>query len=123
MNFSCGRGDQARLAAYFAAIAGSFLIIGGLAWLMAQKTRPPGVDQARAELRRKNLAELRAADKIAQETYGWIDPAKGIVRLPLDRALELSLALWQDPTAARSNLLARLEKATAKPPEKPSEYE
>ena len=38
--------------------------------------------------------------------------------------MELSLKLWQDKDAARSNLIARVEKATAAPPkapEKPSQ--
>jgi hypothetical protein len=115
--------DNARLAAWCIGIAGTFLIVGWLAWLVAERTRPAGVDQVRAELRRKNLAELRADNQAALTSYGWIDPTKGIVRLPVQRAVELSLQLGQDPAAARSNLLGRLEKATAKPPEKPSEYE
>lgn len=116
-------GDTARLAAWCIGVAGTFLIVGWLAWLVAERTRPAGVDQARAELRRKNLGELRAANEAALASYGWLDPTKGIVRLPVQRAVELSLQLWQDPAAARAELLSRLDKATAKPPEKPSEYE
>jgi hypothetical protein len=104
-------------------VAGTFLIVGWLAWLVAERTRPAGVDQVRAELRRKNLTELRAENQAALTSYAWIDPAKGIVRLPVKRAVELSLELWQDPAAGRSNLLGRIDKAIAKPPEKPSEYE
>ena len=115
--------DNARLAAWGLGVAGTLLIVGWLAWMVAARTRPAGVDQVRAELRRKNLAELRADNHLALSTYGWIDPTKGIVRLPVQRAVELSLQLWQDPAAARTNLLGRLDKATAKPPEKPSEYE
>ena len=40
--------------------------------------------------------------------------------------MELTLQEWKDPVAGRSNLIARVEKATApapKPPEKPSIYE
>jgi hypothetical protein len=50
------------------------------------------------------------------ETYGWVDKARGIVRLPLDRAMELALRDWQNPVAAKSNLLVRLQKATSPPP-------
>jgi hypothetical protein len=115
--------DHARLAAWCIGAAGTFLIFGWLAWMVAARTRPAGVDQVRAELRHKNLRELRADNQAALTTYGWIDPTKGIVRLPVQRAVELSRQLWQDPAAARAQLLSRLEKATAKPPEKPSEYE
>jgi hypothetical protein len=123
MKLSCCSLDRTRVAAYFVAVAGTFLILGGLAWFVLQRTRAPGIDQARAAERRKFLAEVRAADRLALETYGWIDPAKGIVRLPLQRALELSLAMANDPAAARSNLVARSDKASARPPEKPNEYE
>lgn len=115
--------DAAQLAAWLIGIAGTLLIVGWLAWLVAQRTRPPGVDQVRAELRRKNLAELRAENQAALTSYGWVDPTKGIVRLPVDRAVELTLQLWQDPAAGRSNLLARVAKATAKAPEKANPYE
>lgn len=123
MSSSCCCGNKARIAAYFVGIAGTLLIVGALAWLIIQKTRPVGVDQARVELRTKNLAEMRALDKAALETYGWVDQTKGLVRLPVDRAMEMTIALWQNPSAARSNLLGRIEKATAKPPEKPNQYE
>ena len=115
--------DNARLAAWCVGVAGTLLIVGWLSWLVAERTRPAGIDQARAEQRRKALAELRAENQAALTTYGWIDPAKGIVRLPVQRAVEMSLQLWQDPAAGRTNLLGRLAKATAKPPEKPNEYE
>ena len=35
------------------------------------------------------LAEHRAAELAAATTYGWVDQKAGIVRLPLDRAMEL----------------------------------
>ncbi len=123
MSSSCCRGNKATIAAYFVGITGALLIVGALAWLVIQKSRPAGVDQARVTLRTKNLAEMRALDKAAVETYGWVDQTKGLVRLPVDRATEMTIALWQNPSAGRSNLLERLEKATAKPPEKPNQYE
>jgi len=115
--------DRAKVAAWCIGLLGTLLIVGGLTWFIIQRTRPPGIDQARAELRRKNLIELRAENQAALTTYGWVDQNKGLVRLPVSRALELSIALWHDPAAGRSNLLARLEQATAKPPEKPNPYE
>ena len=115
--------ERARLMAWCVGVAGAFLIVGWLAWLVAERTRPAGVDLVRADLRRKNLSELQAENLAALSTYAWIDRAKGIVRLPVSRALELSVELAHDPVAARSNLLARLDRATAKLPEKPNQYE
>ena len=115
--------ETASLTAWCIGLAGTFLLVGWLAWLVAERTRPAGVDVARAGLRRTNLVELMAENRAALTSYGWIDQNKGIVRLPVERALELSLQLGLDPAAARSNLVGRLEKATAKPPEQPNPYE
>ncbi len=115
--------DKASLGAWIVGIAGLFLILVVLAGLVRQRTAPPAIDEARKELRRRNLVEMRAANQAALETYALLDPTKGIVRLPIERAMQLTLELWRDPAAGRSNLLSRLATATAKPPEKPNPYE
>ena len=77
---------------------------------------------------------LAGIDQDAQTTHGLAPAAlllrrdrrhkgKGIVRLPVQRAVELTLQEWQNPGAARSNLISRVEKATALPPAKPNPYE
>jgi hypothetical protein len=103
---------------YVAAIIGSFLIVAGLVWIMFHYTRPEPLGEDRAAVRRKALKELRASNEeiLNNPNYAWQDPAKGVVRMPINRAVEMSLKLWQDPAAARSNLIARVEKATAVPP-------
>jgi hypothetical protein len=40
--------------------------------------------------RKARLVELHAKEQAAATTYGWVDQSKGIVRLPLDRAIELT---------------------------------
>ncbi len=117
------RPDKAVAAAWFVGIAGAFLLVGGLAWWVFHRTQPPGVDTARAELRYKNLAELRAADHTTLTTAAALDKDKGIYRIPITNAVGLMMQLWKDPAAGRADLLERVAKATAKPPEKPSEYE
>lgn len=114
------------ISAYILGILGSFLVVGILAWAIYRYTHPPPLGEDRAAVRAKALAELRAAEAEALSTPAWIDQGKGIVRLPIDRAMELVLEEWKNPAAARSNLVARVEKATAlppKPPQKPSEFE
>jgi hypothetical protein len=101
------------------AAIGVLLIMLGLVWIMYHYTRPAPVDEARMAERRKNLAELNAQTKDVLEHYAWIDPAKGLVRLPVARAMELTVLEWQQPAAARSNLLWRLEKVTPPPPPAP----
>ena len=71
-------------------------------------------------LRKKALAELRAAEASELDSYGWVDQGKGVVRLPLAEAMKLTLREWQNPAAARSNLIARVEKAAAVPPPAPA---
>lgn len=118
-----GAWDAAKAGAWFVGTAGTLLLVGGLAWWVYHRTQPPGVDAARAALRYSNLAEIRAAAHKALTTAEPLDKAKGIYRIPITNAMELMLRLWQDPAAGRADLLTRLEKATAKPPEQPSEYE
>ncbi len=36
-----------------------------------------------------DLKSFRAGEEAILNSYGWVDPAKGIVRIPVDRALEL----------------------------------
>jgi hypothetical protein len=113
--------------AYVLAALGSFLIVAALVWAMHRYTQPPPLGEDRAAVRAKALGELRATEADALEHPGWVDQAKGIVRLPIQDAMQLVERDWgQNPAAARSNLIARVEKATAVPPkapEKPSQFE
>jgi hypothetical protein len=38
---------------------------------------------------RKDLEALRAEERARLEGYGWVDPAAGIVRIPIERAMAL----------------------------------
>lgn len=111
------------LGAYAIAVLGVFLIVAGLVWVMIHYTRPEPLGEDRAAIRRKALVELRASnlEVLNNPNYAWQDQNKGIVRLPIDRAMELALKLWQDPASARSNLNARVEVATKVAP--PPTYE
>ena len=113
--------------AYIIGILGSFLIVGALVWAMYHFTQPAPLGEDRAAVRAKALMELRAAETEALNNPGWIDQPKGIVRLPIEDAMKMVERDWgQNPAAARSNLISRVEKATAPPPkvpEKPSQFE
>lgn len=114
-------------AASIIAILGAFLIIAGLVWAMRHYTRVPDLNANRAAERAKALAELRAAEADAIHNVGWVDPTKGVVRLRVEDAMKIVEQQWgQNPAAARKDLIARVEKATAVPPPepaKPSEFE
>jgi len=114
------------LWAYALAIVGTFLIVAALVSVMRRHSQPPPIDAKRIAERAKALAELRQAEAVALSTAEWIDQAKGIVRLPITNAMEMVLKEWQNPAAAKSKLVARVEKATfvpPPPPQKPSEFE
>ena len=113
--------------AYIIGILGSFLIVAGLVWAMQYYMQPAPLGADRAAERAKALAELRAAEADALEHAAWLDQTKGLVRLPIADAMQMVERDWgQNPAAARSNLISRVEKATALPPkapEKPSPFE
>jgi hypothetical protein len=86
----------------------------------------PPINADRAALRSKALADIRAAEAIALNTPGWVDQDRGIVRLPIATAMQLSESTAQNPAAARADLIARAEKAAAPLPKvapKPSAFE
>ena len=108
------------------AVVVASLIFAVLVLKMQQYTPPTAPDAARKAERAKALAELRAAEADALKNPGWIDQTKGLVRLPIADAMKLAEREWQNPAQAKSNLVARVEKATAlppKPPEQPSPFE
>ena len=86
----------------------------------------PAINADRAAVRAKALAEIRAAETQALNQPGWVDQNRGLVRLPIELAMQITERVGQDPAAVRSNLTARVEKATAPAPAapaKPSAFE
>jgi len=83
-------------------------------------TPVPAIDADRAAVRARALAEIRAAETLALNQPGWIDESRSLVRLPIEVALQITEREWQNPAAARSNLTARVEKATAPAPPAPA---
>jgi hypothetical protein len=59
-------------------------------------------EQKRAQDRAKKLKDLRDDDAKALTSYAWIDKNKGTVRVPIERAMELTVAELANkkPTAA-----------------------
>jgi len=118
---------KGRNCAIVLAVIGACLIFAALVREMKKYTMPaPAIDEARKAERAKARAELTATETEALNNPGWIDQTKGLVRLPIAEAMTLAGREWRNPSQARSNLIARVEKATALPPkapEKPSAFE
>lgn len=107
-------------------VLATLLLVGFLVKQMVNYTTPAAVSAERAAARAKDNADIRAAGEIALTSYGYVDQGKGVVRIPISEAMKMTVQGYQNAGEFRSNLIARLEKATAaapKPPEKPNEYE
>lgn len=86
----------------------------------------PALDADRTAVLAKALAEIRVTENASLNNAGWIDQPRGLVRLPIETAVQLAAQAWQHPASARADLNARAEKAAApapKAPEKPSAFE
>ena len=77
-------------ATLLAAIGGFaiFVLILVVAYL-PKKVETVGDGVRTPEQRKAALAELRGKEQTAATSYAWIDKDKGVVRLPIDRAVEL----------------------------------
>jgi hypothetical protein len=118
--------EKTRVGAYIVGFLGTFLIVALLVHLMQHYTQVPSISAARGAERMQIMAEFKAANSPLVEKYDWQDQPKGFVRIPIERAKELVLQEWQNPEAARSNLMARAAIEFAPPPkvpEKKSIYE
>ncbi len=64
------------------------LFFGINKWLVGSSTGSTDPEEAaRAEIRIKNLAELRKENDAKLHSYAWVDRAKGTVQIPIDVAL------------------------------------
>lgn len=116
---SCCSCISPKCIAWFVGIAGTFLITYGFIQVMRNYTATPDLTAARAAERAKNLKDLRADENKALTEYAWQNKDKGFVRVPVDRAIELTLAEYQDPKALRALMIKRVEKLNEAPPPAP----
>jgi len=113
-------GSHSRVVVRAVAVVVIFMLMSGAIWLMYHYTQPGPVEAARWTERTKNLSELNAKNKEALESFGWVSQDRGVVRLPIARAMELTAKEWHDPAAGRAGLIARMEKALPPMPQPPA---
>jgi hypothetical protein len=80
---------------------------------------PRGSDyeETRAKKRVENLKTLREEADKSLTTYGWIDKNKGLARIPIDRAMELTVAdLAKQKPAPAGPIVTPEAQATASAP-------
>ncbi len=73
------------------AFVGAALFVAALLWLNSyfHVTRHRIVYERVLSLDNPKLKDLRAREAEVLNTYGWVDQQQGVVRIPVDRAMEL----------------------------------
>jgi len=97
------------------------LLFIGLDLVVRLSVKAPAIDSDRAGAMAKSLAEIRAVEEKSLSTPGWIDPSRGIVRLPIEDAMQLIEK--EGAEGARADLLRREEKASAPAPKPANLFE
>jgi hypothetical protein len=77
-------------------------------------------EETRAKKRMENLKTVRDESAKALTTYGWIDKNKGIAHIPIDRAMELTVADLAQQKPAPAGSIATPEPQAAAAPASPA---
>lgn len=75
--------------------------------------RGDNYEQTRAEARAKKLKDARDEESKALTSYAWIDKSKGTVRLPINRAMELTVTDLANRKPAAAYAIAVPESSAA----------
>ena len=97
----------------------------GLLALVVVRAAPRGSDfeKKRAETRAKKLDDAQKEYLPALTTYGWVDKAKGVARIPVTDAMKLTLAeLAQKKPAAAGPIAPETPPATSAAPAGPAPF-
>lgn len=70
-----------------------FILFGAIVLvIIGPSPRGDNYEQSRAQKRMEKLKTLTEATSKQLSTYGWVDKNKGTVHLPIERAMELTVA-------------------------------
>src|SRR5438094_8573326 len=85
---------------YLFAGLGCCLIVFAVVKATQSYTRPEPITATKVENRYKNLDEVRTTADTTLNTYGWAgNPTNGVVRLPIQQPMEISVAEGQNTAA------------------------
>jgi hypothetical protein len=76
----------------------------------------PAIDADRGDIISKAFYEMRTNEVASLNNIGWADQPRGLVRLPIETAMQMTERNWQDPAGARADLNARAERAAVPAP-------
>lgn len=108
--------SQSKTAITVIVVIATSLLMVFLVREMIRYTTPAPVGAERALARAKDNAEIRATGQEGLRSYGYADPAKGIVRIPIEEAMKMTVQEYKNPAAFHANISNRLEKAFPPPP-------
>jgi hypothetical protein len=84
--------------------------------IIGPSPRGSDYEETRAKKRLENLKTLREDAEKVLTSYAWVDKNKGVVRIPISRAMELTIAeLTQQKPAAAGPIATPQPQATAAP--------
>lgn len=84
-----------------------FAIFGLFVWVVVgAMPRGDDYEQKRAAARMEKLKTTREEADTALNKYGWVDKSKGVARVPIQRAMELSVAELAQKKPAPANPIA-----------------
>jgi hypothetical protein len=115
-----------RAVVFVICITAAFLAMPWLIYRERHKTHPKPIGYERADERAAALENVKTNGAAMLESYAWRNQNEQIVRIPIERAKELTVQEMKDPAVARKKMLANAAKAFAPPPKQPekkSEYE
>ena len=98
-----------------------FLVFGGIVLaFVGPSPRQDNYEATRAKKRVDNLNTLRTEDTKALAGYAYVDKAKGSVRIPIERAMELTIAELKDKKPTQGTAIVAVPAAPAAPAAAPS---
>jgi hypothetical protein len=104
---------RAPLSVWFAIVL-LFLLFGVIVLaIIGPSQRASDYEQARAKKRVENLKTLREEADKALTTYGWTDKTKGLAHIPIERAMELTVAELSKQKPAPAGPIATSEPQAA----------
>jgi len=84
-----------------------FAVFGLFVWVvMGLMTRGDHYEQKRADVRMEKLKTASDEANTALHSYGWVDKAKGIAHVPIQRAMELTIVELEQKKPAPAGPIA-----------------
>jgi hypothetical protein len=91
-----------------------FVVFGVIVFaIIGPMPRGSNYEQTRAQKRMERLKTLREESQKELTTYAWVDKNKGVARIPIDRAMELTVADLAKNTPAPAGPIATPPAQTA----------